>query len=985
MPEFNRSPLDSLSQSQKDSLSLFLGKALTKDWQNIQVNLSGLGAPLTLTRQDGERFFHQQYIAAVATQGVGKWLTQEELKNPEKLKETENYLLEKQFGPQKSDLAGIIRKKYEACLESQVRNLDSPTKPLLSTQEAKKAATAAERIETTLDPQIEAIIEPHLVNYPEDYKRQVRESIKKSVRQSALRRLEAQKPLDQEFAQAVVGQVRTQPLLRAAIRNSGALERDLAQKLPQANVTGLAGDYATFRNYQLSLSPAWQNIFTQISSSGVDPGKAGRTLEDMNQYLGRFTALPNPYVLGQNLRAALGSQAVEALRAKGIDVDTLGWQISAEYSRSQNLLYPKKFTKMAEKLAVQPKALAFYTQGIASNLITVSSPEDLVLKQEVEKLEQAQKRRFFGGAQGQAEKMHRETNKNLEKTKKAYAHQEWIKTSQAAWLRNPIQKTRYTINQSSIGKAWTAWGRKVDNFKENSPLGWVLAPRYRLRKAVGNWLLKKAKGKVLKLAAKTLLKFGFSAATKLLLGSAFGPVGIAIAAAWTGIKTFYRVFRDPRLRKKILSFAARLGASAAYGLYMLFAHYPATMIGFFAGLTFFGPFAPIAAPGLAFVGFLVDSTLGGLKGVGSAVAQAAVPAAEAAAAFPGQAVQAAAGAASQVTPVAVGGAIAVPAVATIFTFMVLSSAFFVPGEGGQKQYGSEYITVSKFPRYNATGPGGQITEQDLAQDIAVSYDVIISAPKADLFNIKVTDTVLAIGESQKELEIKPLPQFPSGLTFGDSQTQTYSVTVSKAQLNSRLVNQVVVEADIISPTTNEPQHETNRASFTITIGKPPLLPQVTLAYDIINALQSCGLPPGGSGVVVNQKTWPTAKNCLLKSGIDQQTISLLEESVKQYNNLQCVGLAKALASRAGISLPAVASAAEYCQKSGLQTDFAKLEEGDFVVTAAGPGGHIAMVTRRLGQTLELVEAIGDYGYVQLNSERSVDALKSIYCGFFKGQ
>ncbi len=274
-------------------------------------------------------------------------------------------------------------------------------------------------------------------------------------------------------------------------------------------------------------------------------------------------------------------------------------------------------------------------------------------------------------------------------------------------------------------------------------------------------------------------------------------------------------------------------------------------------------------------------------------------------------------------------------------------------------------------------------------------DVLSVNTNRELSNATIADRVL-----ENEALLKDT--FPVTLKPGESKTITYEETFSDQYNHSNVRNNAT-----ISFTYQETDPETGAVtgsgddqatySKSLCIGECPISANVEIAEAILNAFKDCGYQkPSSNGAVsdsvfLNQSNWyvnvgekTAAKACLLNHGLSDYVVNTLQTSVDRYNYVQCVGFA--IASGEG-KLEALGDAKNYCAANGIMglsndDEWSQLQVGDYVMAGSGAFGHIAIVYSSNGYQVQLIEADGSSGFMQIRGITLSD-LKAKYCGFIR--
>ncbi len=670
------------------SLELFLTQALQNpDWQKLEVILPGETKVKSYSRGQCLEFLKNGALSRLAQLEPDLCLG-EDPATPATLKKLQEFLLVEQINPGNSALGCSVQRQYQNHLIYQTSLIRQKAVVLASAGQAREAAYSVKNVEEQLEPEIAKLLDKHLHRYPPEYREEIKKAMTQRVRRLAFSRLDENLPLDANFGRDAVDSLRYEPLFRAAITNTQTLEKDLAE-IDKTGVGKFWQEYKNFRNYQIDLNPAYENLYLELTATGkLSPDQAKEVIRRFDEYATRYTASPNPYIVSENLKDALGNLRDQI----NLNYEMLGWQVCADIIRHQPYLSPQTMLLASRLnkngLDIDPRAINLYINGVSSSQLTG------YWKDQVKKLEEVRAKRIIGGPERKVKKEYRRAVKKRQKIEKAYRkyqqHEAWkekMSQSRIGWVRTPRMRFNQWFAQSRVGKGWTNWGRTILNFKENSPFGWFLAPHLRAKNALGNWIIdnfsKKGRNLVAEHLGTTLirngfLKFGGELAKQGLikLGLGFlvgGPVGGIISGVWTGIKAFYDIFKDPRMRQKILKFVG----TVVGGIIYLILKFPFTFLGAILGFSIGGPLGLLIGGGL---GFLLDkavAAIGGINGILNTAGTTAVSAAgslETALSMPAAAASAPFSFSAIAVPVF--GAIGLPAVLGILTITTISSSMY---------------------------------------------------------------------------------------------------------------------------------------------------------------------------------------------------------------------------------------------------------------------------------------------------------------------
>ncbi len=569
-----------LSEEQKKDLIILLTTppALERDWQ-------------TTTLEVKDEQSQQSQTFTFSKQEAEKWL-ESQLKNrlPQKLAlETENYSQNHQSRQRvqdyflgKENKASQLGQDFLAKLGQQAWRLGGEQpQNLLSQAQLKKATTAKREIHLLLENRVTTALINNLENYREPYKSQILQAISAEASSRLLPFFQQAVEISPEDIKNLTRELYKDVLIGAAIADKNGFENDLEKVflMPKEEKETIKQAKTTLDRFDHGLKP--QPIIGFVSTS--------QEAQDIAKNLSEKW--------GEEIRPETVEAHIQNLDPTKIDQN---W---GDPVLSNNL---RKFN---EAMAETPE------EGSLRKRLPFSyhfiSPE-----------EKAQRLRQKTIKRQNWEKQMDITWKGIIRTprrrlRKAFAQsQRWQSFKSTAVKVTPgywIGKAKNKISQSTLGKAWKSWGNKVENFKQKSRFGVLLAPRMRIGRAVGNWLAKKGMEKagqaLIQKGAKGLAKHVLVAAlTKIGLGSVAGPIGTAITTGWE----LFKFIKEKKSREKIFKWARNLAAAAAYTIYKLFTLSPFATGGAMLGFAYFGP--PGALIGGA-GGFLIDKTVQAVGGI----------------------------------------------------------------------------------------------------------------------------------------------------------------------------------------------------------------------------------------------------------------------------------------------------------------------------------------------------------------------------------
>lgn len=157
------------------------------------------------------------------------------------------------------------------------------------------------------------------------------------------------------------------------------------------------------------------------------------------------------------------------------------------------------------------------------------------------------------------------------------------------------------------------------------------------------------------------------------------------------------------------------------------------------------------------------------------------------------------------TSVPVFGAIGITTVATVYTTLLVSSAFIETGErGAPLPPSAKYITLEKKGDFTNLGS-------------PIKYTLIVTAKEKGLINIRLTDnSVFNCSGNPPSVPPKTFPPF--SLEPGKSSTLTYQTETNDQFNNCTVVNTATATFDVPD---DSKTGQTAAASFALTIGSPP--------------------------------------------------------------------------------------------------------------------------------------------------------------------
>jgi uncharacterized membrane protein (UPF0136 family) len=689
MPDSKQIPT---ANDQNKSLGIFLSQALqNNNWREIKLTLPGSYQVKTFSRQQAEKFLQYFYLNPLAQLNPDEWLNQD-INNPATLKKLNQYLLFTEIGSGDDDLTALIRSEFQKNLERQTQDINQRVIDISDVSLAKKAAKDAPKMDEFIKKHITEAIQTNLQDYPLGYQTEILKAMAVDARRAVIVHLENGGRLDASFSQYLIDRFRSQPLFHAAIKNTDRFQQNLTQNLTDADPKDFLTYYHQYRNLQITIAPQYHHLVARLSFL---PEPAIKKIVSQMEGLSQPD---NPLAVRQALEAALAPYENE-LRFANLNLNNLSSELAFNFqcyltnpdpARSR---FSEKAIKFTKKLNLSDGLNAYNTQafslyaeyGYSSKRLKELGVDKEIIRR-VEEIEAKKSRGIFGRytIEGKTHRMHK---KAYRKALKASQHELWRKNMSQkwyGWLRCPRMRLAQTIQKSTLGKTYNSLKQGYKNLVDNSSLGWLAAPRWRAKKALGNFIIKtfskKSRNLVAERLGATLIKEGFLKFGRELvkqglikLGLGFlvgGPVGTAIGLSWTAIKTFYDIFKDPELRKKVLEFAAK----AAAGIFLLIFKFPFTFMGTVIGFSLGGPVGSAIG---GFIGFILDKSVVSLGGLahtaGNAVASAAlsvetalgIPAAAASAPLPLSAIA-----------IPVFSAIGLPAILGIITITTISSAMF---------------------------------------------------------------------------------------------------------------------------------------------------------------------------------------------------------------------------------------------------------------------------------------------------------------------
>lgn len=803
-------PALGVSRDQNISLGIFLAQALQNpDWGEIKVKLPLKDEPLSLNRQQCREILKQKILPDIFKKDPDFYIQIENLQDPENLDLLGNHLIEEEIPGQADPRTQQVREGYKLFMQNQAIGAQAdPQNPaqILPASEARNTAKAISQIKVQLSDKIGQAVEDNLQKYPDPYRQQIKQNLTDQLTHEALSELSSSNGrltdetgnLNPRFANRISRLFKTNPALRAAIVNSQDLDQDLEKNLDGTNQQATQEAYNTFRKFQITAGPQYHQLANKLS-----PYLSETEITRVISHLEGIPPGSNPMAIKQNLSAALAPYQNKLAKT---DVNTTkltndlatGFQYflnnpAARAGHANH--YPPELIRFAKKMGIKDlhnpqefqklQALYIYRDGYSSEKLAQLKSQgtsintgrngeikiDNNLISQVESFEKVQGKGLLRRWSAES-KTHRQYKKSAKRRVKIEKHQKWVKkmqTSRLGWLRTPRMRAKMAISNSHLAKGWRAWGKKVENFKDNGKLGWMLAPQRRFRRKIGNWIInkfskkfgetaaKKAAGIVFKkgiggLAKKAAVALVTKGIAYLGLGAISGGVATIVGAVWEGTKAFYKLITDPEKRKKVFTTIGLGGVSIVYLLFKFITTYPFTCLGIALG----SPFGPIGMVIGGFIGNIADKMIGGLKGIASHLANTSATALETTAALPTTAASAPVGFAAVAVPVL--APLAITFIAAWFTISTIASALSNPygGRGVPASEFTNFAEVEDFPYEESidllASQIAQIAEDCVGVDSIVNKDTWEKF-KACLKNAKIKDNVIQeLNHSVNELE-----------------------------------------------------------------------------------------------------------------------------------------------------------------------------------------------------------------------------------------